>query len=545
VIGLVERTRQRVSHFVKKWEKEAPARRFMAWCRRKWPHAQSEKRDSVVLLGLFDSNPSIFCTAYVANFLAEKHHSRIESYQFIGRVNPTVRKIYESFGARFGLGMGDAAPHEARAQAEAEQIFAGLKSKWDVMKLTVDGVLIGDQVYDSYLRFYNEATVRLDDPRLREVLVQALRIFYTTRDYLARNRVTAFFADDFSYINSGIVTRLVHLAGVPIYMVLFGKIFWILRAEACPTETSHTYPAPAVIPYFHYPRMFAALSPEQQAAGIARGKTALEERLAGKFCPLVRMAGSSYTSSGERVLDDGPEPRVLVMMHDFVDSPHGYREMLFPDFYEWIVFLLEHAEKTPFRWYVKPHPCTTDPSRAAMNAANDRVVAELKARFPKVTFLPANASNRQILDDGLAAMFTVHGTSGHEYAYRGVPVVNCGDNPHIAYNFNLHARTLEQYAQWIREADRLPVQIEEEAIEQFFFMHYFHLAESLAAPVNPIDERLFAQPDWGTRQTQPAIFDDFMAGATPDREHAVAKYLEQYFGGQVTTQLSTQNSESL
>jgi len=40
-----------------------------------------------------------------------------------------------------------------------------------------------------------------------------------------------------------------------------------------------------------------------------------------------------------------------------------------------------------------------------------------------------------------------------------VPVVNCGDNPPIAYNFNIHAKTLEQYEACIRGADRLQVRI--------------------------------------------------------------------------------------
>jgi len=55
--------------------------------------------------------------------------------------------------------MADAAVHENRVQAQATEILSGLKTKWDVMRITVDGVLIGDQVYDSYLRFFNEPTV--------------------------------------------------------------------------------------------------------------------------------------------------------------------------------------------------------------------------------------------------------------------------------------------------------------------------------------------------------------------------------------------------
>ena len=259
------------------------------------------------------------------------------------------------------------------------------------------------------------------------------------------------------------------------------------------------------------------------------GRQTLEARLSGKFCPLVRMPGTTYGESSQRILDEGTEPRILVMLHDFIDSPHGYREMLFPDFYEWIVFLLERAEKTPFRWYVKPHPAAADPSRKALNKANDHVVEDLRARFPGVTFLPETASNQQILADGISAMFTVHGTAGHEFAYHGVPVVNCGDNPHIAYDFNIHAASLEEYERCIREADRLTVQTDRRAIEEFVYMHYFHLADHLGSPVNPIDEQILDRPDGLARLEQASVLDQLMAAATPERERGVEAYFDSFF----------------
>lgn len=527
--GLVARTCQHATRVAKRWAAEAPARRFMAFCRQRWPHRDPAPRDSVVLVGLFASYPLIFCYAYVTNHLAKMAGSRIESYQFLGSVNPLVGRLYEAFGARFGLSMADAAPHEGLVQTQAAEIYPGLKTKWDVMKITVDGVLIGDQIYDSYLRFYNEPTVRLDDPRLRELLVQALRIFHATRDYLARNRVSAFLTDDFSYINSGIITRLMFLAKVPVYAVLFGEPFSLMRCDPEPSGAGHQFPPPAIYPYYAFPQLFQKLSETEREEGVEKSRRALEERFSGKFCPLVKVAGTTYAASNERVLDDGTSPRILVMLHDFVDSPHGYREMLFPDFVEWLEFLLTRAEKTPFRWYVKPHPCTADPSRAAMNLANDKAVADLKRRFPWVTVLSAETSNKQILDDGVSAMFTVHGTAGHEYAYHGVPVVYCGDNPHIAYDFNIHAKTLEEYEGYILHADRLQVPIDKRKIEEFFFMNYYHHNHVHGSRVNPIDERIFADPDCETRINRLEAFDEFIAGASPERDRGVTEYLNRYF----------------
>lgn len=532
MIGFVNRARERVSRAARNWSQQAPARRFMSFARQRWPHPPSADRDSVVLVGLFPSNPSIFCYAYTVNALAEKFGSRIESYQFIGRVDPHLRRLYESFGARFALNLDAVVPMDDRIQAEADGIMAGLTGKWNVMQIAVDGVLIGDQIYDSYLRFYAEPTVRIDDPRLRSLVVQALRIFYATREYLARTKVSAFITDDFSYINSGIITRLMFLAEVPTYIVCFGDPFWLLKLDMNPSGAGHQYPPPVGFPYYAYRQLFAELPEEEKTSAMTRARCLIEERLAGKFCPHVRMHDTTYALSSERVLQDGPEPRILIMMHDFVDSPHGYRYMHFPDFYEWITFLLDRAEKTPFRWYVKPHPCMADPSRSALSLANDRVVAELQERYPTINFLPPGTSNLQILNDGVKAMFTVHGTSGHEYAYRGVPVVNCGDNPHIAYDFNINPKNLEEYEACIFGADRLQVKVEQRDIEEFIYMHYLYLKERLGSPVNPIDERLFRRADWPEHLSRPAIFDELIDAVTPERERGVAEYFDRLLSQQ-------------
>jgi len=46
------------------------------------------------------------------------------------------------------------------------------------------------------------------------------------------------------------------------------------------------------------------------------------------------MQNSAYEYMGVPVPD--VSGALIVFLHDFFDSPHGYRWMLFPDFLEWI-----------------------------------------------------------------------------------------------------------------------------------------------------------------------------------------------------------------
>ncbi len=507
--------------------------RFIELSRKKWPRRRAGS-EGVVLVNLFPVPASIFCYAYVANHLADRLDCRVEAFNFAKRTPPDTAKAYASFGAECRLTFENVEKDRARVESLADELFAGLRTKWDVVNLTVEGLLIGDQVYDTYLRNHNEPTVALTDPRLRDTICEALLIYFAVKNYVAQNKVECLLTDDFSYLYSGVITRVLFRAKVPVFLVLIGQPFHLLQLDPAhsgpgPDGFGHGYPAPVATRYYQYREAFSRLSDEEREAALEKSRHRLSARLAGEEDALVRMTQSSYGIGGERIFPtDGP-PRVLVMLHDFIDSPHGYRSLLFPDFYEWIHFLLDHAQETPFAWYVKPHPAAADTGRMKMSAANRKALEALQARYPKIHFLQPGTSNRQILEEGVSAMFTVYGTAGHEFAYAGIPVVNAGDNPHIAYPFNIHAASLDHYRDCIRQADRLEVAMERPAIEEFFYMHYFHLAERHGSAVNPIDEKVAASPDFGVRLGQASIFDDMIAGVTPERERGVHEFLTRFF----------------
>ena len=51
---------------------------------------------------------------------------------------------------------------------------------------------------------------------------------------------------------------------------------------------------------------------------------------------------------------------ILVATHCFTDAVHAYGETIFPDFYEWLMFLGYKSEKTKFKWLLKPHPAQAE-----------------------------------------------------------------------------------------------------------------------------------------------------------------------------------------
>ena len=59
--------------------------------------------------------------------------------------------------------------------------------------------------------------------------------------------------------------------------------------------------------------------------------------------------------------------------------------------------------------------------------------------------IPEETSHHQLIREGIKFVFTVYGTVGCEYPLIGAQVINAGNNPHIAYNFNWHPTSIKEH----------------------------------------------------------------------------------------------------
>lgn len=73
---------------------------------------------------------------------------------------------------------------------------------------------------------------------------------------------------------------------------------------------------------------------------------------------------------------------------------------------------------------------------------------------------------------GASVALTTYGSIGHELPLLGYKVINAGYNPHIAYRFNWHARSIEEYREMLLGIDRLGVIQELEGVYEFYFVHH-------------------------------------------------------------------------
>jgi hypothetical protein len=337
---------------------------------------------------------------------------------------------------------------------EARRIWSKLESMESLLSLKISEIAVGDLIYDTYLRFKPAATVDLKSRYLRIVIWQALRDLRAARAYMSAAKPKIFLTSYSTYIQHGIAVRVALAAGVKVFA--FGN-FQEFYKQLHVTDWVHTRNPDG------YRAGFARL--ENPASKLVDAEKSLAARLSGtNDAATAYMRRSAYEGSAA-ALPEGLSGALVLFLHDFFDSPHCYRWMLFPDFLVWTRLTLNLARREHIKIFVKPHPNQVADSKS--------IVGRLMSEYPEAKWLSTSVSNVQLTAAGIACAVTIYGTVAHEMAYLGVPSIAAGHNPHVGFSFCHTAQNRDEYDRLIlnyRNLPRSPERLHRESLE-FYCMH--------------------------------------------------------------------------
>jgi len=427
-----------------------------------WKAYSKGEHKSEILFELTHMQSSIISYSYLANILANKHDAKIKAYSF--RENKEVsllhRKVYKSFNAEvFSYSLSQAQLIEL--EKLLNDVYSSLKTKTDVFKLTIADIWFGDLLYDSHLRTYRVPTVVINDHRFKDSLKKALYQYIYWRDYFNHHDVKAINATHCAYIIA-IPVRIAIQRGIPAYQC---------NAQSCCYMTKERLWA--YTDFYDFHRQFLELPEDVRRKGLIAAKERINRRFSGEIgVDMPYSTKSAYMNTREgRVLSESNKIKILIAPHCFFDSPNGIGVNLFPDFYEWLTFLGDISERTDYDWYLKLHPDFLSDNIAIFN--------EFINKYPKFTMIPANTSHHQIIKEGINYALTVYGTIGFEYAALGIPVINASlCNTHIAYNFNIHPKTIDEYESILTHLPDQKLDIDTNEVYEYYFMRFINSADN-------------------------------------------------------------------
>lgn len=323
-----------------------------------------------------------------------------------------------------------------------------------VSEFAVDGLQIGDLLIDSYLRFCPSPSFNAADPFVRRLLWQALRDVRRAQKYFRQVRPRWYFTSYSTYLEHGVPVRLALREGVDVWA--FGNI----NAFGKRLTLADRYHSPNAD---DYRRRFDLLADQETC--LERARVELEARVAGRIDSATRYMRQSAYATRATHLPEGLRGAVVIFLHDFYDSPHVYADVVFDDFWSWICHTIEILNGAGIPFFLKPHP-------NQIGLSGD-VLDRLKAIYPQLNWLPASASNRQLVEAGILCGVTVYGTVAHELAFMGIPSICCARHPHYSFDFCRTAKSRDEYTRLLLTPAVMALE-RHEMIRQALAFYYMH-----------------------------------------------------------------------
>ena len=342
------------------------------------------------------------------------------------------------------------------------------KNKEDLLKFEYQGILIGDLIYDHYLRFYSTPTVDLKDTYLHDIVGYALGLVDYWHSIYSKRNIKVVSIPYTAYLHWGIVSRVGMSFGVEIFN--YGSPLYMFQK----LNANHIYHSKNFKKYKSY---WTKLNNKLERLKLA--EISLTNRLNGGVSDISYMKISSFVRTSQNIITTNSRNNIVIFLHCFFDSPHIYGGGLFVDFYEWLDFLLNTASRnSSVTYFVKQHPNGVE--------GNFEVVESFKKKyseFSNIVFLDIEVSNLDIQDLKPSLIVTYYGTVAQEFSYLGFPVVLCGDSPMKYYGFTYQPEKISDLEEILQNVGdiKLPMGYDKEEILEFYYMHYLYYSRDLNA----------------------------------------------------------------
>ena len=460
--------------------------------------------DNKILVEVFNFKPSVIPISYLSNALAEKYKANIIGYHptfpnirqkikrfYSENLNPFgLDKIYRSFGVNNFI-----TPTKSSSKAQElifKKIYKNIKSKKDILDIKIDGILLGDLIYDEFLRSKNIITINFKTKDFKDFLKVSISLYFFWKKKFEEKKFKSVIISHHVYF-MGFVPRIAIYKNIPVYTIGITNTQYLTKSypiKHCGFE--------------NYLNIFKKFNINLQKKLLIDAK----KKLAGRFSGnkdigllMYRHTDKDFYSkkvSNKKLLSKN-KFKVLIAAHQFNDAVHVYGNFLFTDFYEWIDFLGKSSEKTDYMWYIKFHPAEYE--------SNYKYIRYFAKKYPKFIILPNDVTNNQLIKEKINIILTVYGSIGHEYPLFGIPVVNAANTgPHKPFGFNVYPKDFKEYEKVILNLDKVP-KVKVSSIKRKLYIYYLMRFQT---DYNLIDDFKSKLIELGMDYRSSKIFDVFL-----------------------------------
>ena len=226
-MNLIEKVKNIISthYLLSKYEKNYVRQKKIRWTQ----NLKFKNSKNVVLVDFFGWSPWIHIWSYLTNILSSNHSAKIEYFYFHLIEWKTTRfkiffrklkKIYNSFNAFKGLFELDFKYSKKEKEQYVKILEKICNNKKKLISYKIDDIVVGDLIYDTYMRTTFKPTADLKSPEFINLFIRSHKIFYEIKKYFNRYNVVAVIPSHTFYVPYGIIMRFALNKNIPVYKIL-------------------------------------------------------------------------------------------------------------------------------------------------------------------------------------------------------------------------------------------------------------------------------------------------------------------------------------
>ena len=415
-------------------------------------------------------------SAYLCDILSNKFNAKIVAYpgfqllssdidqNLITKIKWKIGNLFsiKSFGIHNSFGVENIfwpkinREINSKALKEFNKYDKMIKSKSDLENYKIKNILIGDLIYDSFLKKKLSSTLDTDSEEFKFFFLESLKLFYFWENYFKMHDIKSLVLYHSVYV-SALPLRFALSRKIPTYVYSIEKLYRL-------TDSRKFYG----LEYLDYKKKFKFFSQIKKNNNINLSEKKLSRRFEGRISSdMIYLSKTAYGEiNKKRVLKKTDKIKILIAPHSFCDAPHCFGNNFFSDHYEWLENLGKISNETDYDWYIK---CHSDFTTYFDNTVD--LVKKFALKYPKIKYLNSNTSHNQLIKEGINFVLTVNGSIAGEYPYFGIPAINASlNNPHVNYNFSITPKNRNEYLKSIRKLKLSKIKIKKNEVLEHYYM---------------------------------------------------------------------------
>ena len=373
-----------------------------------------------------------------------------------------------------------------------------VSSKKYFLQFRYENVLIGDLIYDSFLRFEAKHTTHIKNPEFKKFVYQQILIFAYWLNIFKKYKISALVLSHTVYMLA-LPLRIAVTRNVPSYIATLTSIN-LYNNKRC-----YEFDDQAIN------QNFINLNKDIKKKYLEYSKKKIKEKFNAKskfFVVLSKIDESSilikknkfifWIKNNNNLILNNKKKNIIIYAHCFYDAPHIVRH-LFLDFYDWLDFLGKVSIQTDYNWFIKLHPHTLNPQLSNI------VFEDLLKKYPKFNILDKKITTGEIITKA-DLILTIYGSAAFEFAYFKKKVLLGSPYTHYKnYNFCLQPKNKKQYLYFIKNLGKIKIKFNQKEIYQF----YLNAVLSHTNPFNILSERKNLNKDFFRPRIFKSLIDKF------------------------------------